>query len=130
MIESITFNTAESKIVVRLEDGTEKTYTDAETYLTDHPDRVDDTYVFQPYMPEPAHVPTVLTMKQARLALLAAGYLDAVEAGIASMPKESQIIWEFASTVERTDPLTATLAAALGLDAAALDALFLAGAAL
>ena len=75
-------------------------------------------------------VPTSLTMRQARLALLAAGYLDAVQAGVSAMPRASQIAWEFAATVDRTDPLTATLAAALGLDAAALDALFTAGAAL
>ena len=80
--------------------------------------------------PAPAPVPTSLTMKQARLALLAAGHLDAVQAGVSAMPRASQIAWEFAATVDRGDPLTATLAAALGLDAAALDALFTAGAAL
>jgi hypothetical protein len=72
--------------------------------------------------------PTSLTMKQARLALLSAGYLDTVIAGISAMPRASQISWEFSNTVERSDPLTATLAAALGLDSAALDALFTAGA--
>ena len=42
MIESITFNTAESKIIVTLDDGTSKDYTDAVSYLTDHPDREAD----------------------------------------------------------------------------------------
>ena len=84
----------------------------------------------QPYTPPPPVIPTSLSMKQARLALLAAGYLDAVEAGVSAMPRESQIAWEFAATVDRGDPLTDTLAAALGLNAAALDALFTAGAAL
>lgn len=79
-----------------------------------------------PVMPAP--VPTSLTMKQARLALLAGGYLDAVEAGVSAMPRASQIAWEFAATVDRTDPLTATLAAALKLNSSALDALFSAGA--
>ena len=69
-------------------------------------------------------IPTSLTMKQARLALLAAGYLDAVEAGVSAMPRASQIAWEFAATVERSDPLTATLAEALSLDDAELDELF------
>lgn len=73
-------------------------------------------------------IPTSLTMKQARLALLAAGYLDAVEAGVSAMPRASQIAWEFAATVERSDPLTATLAEALSLDDAELDALFTSGA--
>jgi hypothetical protein len=42
MIESITFNTAESKIIVTLDDGSSKEYTDVTTYLTDHPDREAD----------------------------------------------------------------------------------------
>lgn len=84
-------------------------------------------------LPEPADpiiIPMTasLSMAQARLALLASGHLDVVIAGISSMPREAQIRWEFARTVERADPLTATLAAALGLDSAALDALFTAGA--
>jgi hypothetical protein len=42
MIESITFNTAESTITVTLEDGTETTYTDSATYLADYPEREAD----------------------------------------------------------------------------------------
>jgi hypothetical protein len=42
MIESITFNTLQSKLIVTLEDGSSKDYTDAATYLTDHPDREAD----------------------------------------------------------------------------------------
>lgn len=42
MIESITFNTAESKITVTYQDGTSKGYTDASTYLADHPERIND----------------------------------------------------------------------------------------
>ena len=44
MIESITFNTAESKLVVLYEDGTSKEYTEAAKYeyLADHPDRAAD----------------------------------------------------------------------------------------
>jgi len=42
MIESITFNTAEFKLIVTLEDGTSTTYTDSATYLADHPDRFAD----------------------------------------------------------------------------------------
>lgn len=42
MIESITFNTAESKLIVTLDDGTITEYTDAKAYLADHPDRPDD----------------------------------------------------------------------------------------
>jgi len=42
MVESITFNTAESKLVVTLEDGTTKEYTDADSYIADFPERVAD----------------------------------------------------------------------------------------
>jgi hypothetical protein len=83
--------------------------------------------------PDPADpadpvVPSVISMTQARLALLDAGLLDAVEHGILSMPRAAQIDWEFRHTVERTSPLVATFAASLHLDDAALDALFIAGA--
>ena len=82
----------------------------------------------KPSAPIVIPTPASLSMKQARLALLAAGYLDAVEAGVSAMPRASQIAWEFAATVERSDPLTATLAEALSLDDAELDALFTSGA--
>lgn len=42
MIDSITFNTAESKIVVTLTDGASKEYTDRQSYIADHPDREAD----------------------------------------------------------------------------------------
>lgn len=77
-----------------------------------------------------AYVPAVVGMAQAQLALLAGGYLDDVEAAIATMPREAQIRWAKSSTVSRNDPLTAALAELLSLDDAALDALFVAGAAL
>jgi len=43
MIEKITFNTAENKLIVLLEDGTSKEYTDADSYIADFPERVADT---------------------------------------------------------------------------------------
>ena len=77
-----------------------------------------------------APVPTSITMRQARLALLQAGLLDTVNAGVSSMGQAAQIEWEFAATVDRTSTLVGTLATALGLDAVALDALFVVGAGL
>ena len=41
-MDSITFNTAESKLVVNYEDGTAKEYTDRASYLADWPDRSAD----------------------------------------------------------------------------------------
>ena len=80
--------------------------------------------------PEAVPVPKSISMRQARLALLAAGLLDTVNAGIKAMPPAAQIEWEFAGEVRRDNALIATLATALGLDVAALDHLFTQGAAL
>lgn len=79
--------------------------------------------------PAPKPVPKSVTMRQARLALLIAGKLgDAVTliAGLPSPQKEmAQIEWEYSQTVERGRPFVALLGAALGLDDAALDSLFI-----
>lgn len=75
-----------------------------------------------------ARIPTVVTMRQARLALLGVGKLDDVAAAIAGLPspqkEAAQIEWEYSSEVKRDSALVTQLAPALGLDAAALDALF------
>lgn len=75
-------------------------------------------------------VPQTVPMRQARLALLAAGLLDDVDAAIAAIPDEmqrraAQIEWEFASDVVRDSSLVALLGQALGLDDAGLDGLFI-----
>lgn len=51
-IESITFNTAESKITVSYQDGTSKDYIDSVTYCLDHPDRVSDVVAMGWTVPE------------------------------------------------------------------------------
>lgn len=77
-------------------------------------------------------VPQEVTMRQARLALLAVGKLVAVNAAINALPdpqKTAAIIeWEYSSTVRRDSQFVALLGPALGLDAAGLDALFIAAA--
>lgn len=79
-------------------------------------------------------VPQSVTMRQARLALLAAGQLPHVQDAITALPsperEQAQIEWDYATTVDREDPFTLMLAGALGLDATALDALFVQAAAL
>lgn len=78
--------------------------------------------------PPPPPIPSRVTMRQARLALLGAGLLSQVNTAIASMagtPGEAaRIEWEYALSVERGSPLVASLTAALGLTDAQLDALF------
>lgn len=83
---------------------------------------------------EPPPPPSIVTMRQARLALLHAGMLAQVNAAVASLPgvegDAARIEWEFSSTVERDRPLVQALIGALGLNEAQLDALFVAAAAL
>jgi hypothetical protein len=78
--------------------------------------------------PPPPPPPNVVSMRQARLALLGAGLLDAVEAAIAAMEgvegKAAQIEWEYATEVRRDSPLVDGLTAALGLTDAQLNDLF------
>ena len=77
-----------------------------------------------------ATVPAEVTMRQARLALLAAGKLAAVNAAINALPdppKTAALIeWEYSNAVRRDSQFVALLGPALGLDAAGLDALFIA----
>lgn len=84
--------------------------------------------------PAPPAAPTSITPRQARLALLGAGLLDAVQAAFAQLPepqrKAAQIEWEFALAIERNSPLVAQFAPMLGLTEEQIDALFIAGAAL
>lgn len=74
------------------------------------------------------NVPQQVTARQARLALLNAGLLEAVQAAVDGLPgaegAAARIEWEYAQTVDRASPLVAALAAALQLDDEQLDALF------
>lgn len=78
---------------------------------------------------EPApQVPPVVSMAQARLALLKSGHLKTVNDALAQLPGEdgeaARIDWEFRATVERHSPLVAMLSAAIGLTDERLDELF------
>jgi HD-GYP domain-containing protein (c-di-GMP phosphodiesterase class II) len=93
---------------------------------------VDGVIVPAPTPPVP--VPQSVTMRQARLALHAAGLLAGVDAAIASMQEPAKtaaaIEWEYASAVERNAGLVPAMAAALGMSEADIDDLFIAAAAL
>lgn len=84
--------------------------------------------VFTAPPPLPPPIPQSVTMRQARLALLAHGQLDNVAAAINSLPEpaksQAQIEWEYSNALERANAFVATLGTALGLNASALDALF------
>lgn len=84
--------------------------------------------------PEQIIVPSEVTMRQARLALLSIGKLDQVAPAIESLGGTdrdvARIEWEFASVVGRGHSLVAMLGQALDLDEAALDQLFITAAGL
>lgn len=73
-----------------------------------------------------ARVPFSVTPFQAKAAIFAAGLLPAVEAAIAAAPKVSQLAWTDATEFTRDSPTIATMAAAIGLTDAQVDALFIA----
>ena len=83
-----------------------------------------------PQSPKITHV----TMRQARLALLGAGKLPAVNAAIAAMQgaqgEAARIEWEYSQEVQRDRGLVSALSSQLGMTEKELDALFTAAAAI
>jgi hypothetical protein len=85
---------------------------------------------FEPTEWEAPVVPESVSMRQGRLALLQAGLLDQVDAAIASIPdagqrRAAEIEWEYATMLERTNPLVAAIAHQVGMTDAQMDQLFL-----
>ena len=87
-----------------------------------------------PEPPEPPVVPSAVTMRQARLALLGAGLLDDIDAAINGLPspqkEAARIEWEYSQEVQRHNGFVSVLAPMLGLTEAQIDALFIAAAGL
>lgn len=114
--------------VVRISDGAcipaDPANTDYQQYQAWLADGNEPTSA-DPTMPD---IPTSVTMRQARLALLQTGRLAEVEAMVASMTgpegDAARIEWDYSSTVERSRPLTQTMITALGLTEAQADDLF------
>lgn len=83
--------------------------------------------------PKPQRI-THVTMRQARLALLGAGKLPAVNAAIAAMQgaqgEAARIEWEYSQEVQRDRGLVSALSSQLGMTEEQLDALFTAAAAI
>ena len=79
-------------------------------------------------------VPSEVTMRQARLALLGAGKLTLVDAAIDALPEPqrsaARIEWEYSSAVQRHNGFVEALGPALGMTPEQIDALFVAAAAL
>ena len=87
-----------------------------------------------PADPAPTIVPNVVTMRQARLVLFGAGLLPQVEAAIDALTEPqktaARIEWDYSSEVHRDKPFVQSLATAIGITGAQLDALFIQAAAL
>jgi hypothetical protein len=95
----------------------------------------------EPAPPDPPpSVPAKVTRRQARQALLLAGRLEDVPVAIAALDdgtpegqqrmRMAQIEWEDSLEFERARPLVIEIAGAIGLDAAALDEMFITAAGL
>lgn len=87
-----------------------------------------------PANPPEVYIPKVVTMRQARLALLNAGLLDDVTVAINSLPEPNKTVatieWEYSQEVFRDKELVQVLGQLLGLTAGQLDDLFIAAVAL
>lgn len=80
------------------------------------------------YTPGPAPVPQIVSRRQAKRALLAAGLLDEADAAIEAAGMEAQIDWADALEFRRDHPLIAAMGAALSLTSGQIDDLFRAAA--
>lgn len=95
----------------------------------------DDGTMTPPTVMEPpveASVPRLVTMRQARLALLAINRLGDVPYAIDTLTgnerEMARVEWEYSAVVERHSPAALLVASALGIDDKALDDLFIAAA--
>ena len=70
---------------------------------------------------------STVTRLQALLALEAGGYLASIDAYMATLSRgnSTRLSWENAQVFERSSPIVAAMGAMLGLNGAALDALFI-----
>ena len=71
-----------------------------------------------------ATIPQSVTSMQAKVALLRAGMLDAVQAWINTQSAETQLVWNSTSTFARDSQLLTNAAADLGVTSAQIDDLF------
>lgn len=123
MLQAIVFDATGNKRVVV--DGVEMEVSEAELSV----DELADVEAMQ-YVAPPVQVPQVITIRQAKLALLAAGLLDDVDAAVAAADRATQIEWEYATEVRRDWPTLTAVQAVAGLTDEQVDGLFITAAAL
>lgn len=81
-------------------------------------------------LPTISSVPESVTPRQLKLALYKAGILDTIESFVANQNRPAQISWDEAIEFLRGDPMLDSMAAAFGLTAAQVDAIFVSASAL
>ena len=123
MLQAIVFDANGNKRVVV--GGVEMDVSEAELRA----DELADVEALQ-HIAQPVQVPRVITIRQAKLALLAAGLLDDVDAAIAAADRATQIEWEYATEVHRSWPTLTAVQAVAGLTDEQVDGLFITAAAL
>lgn len=111
-------------VIIRIEDGLYIPMVAGNRHYDEYLEWVAAGNLAEGHTSPPALVPDVVSMRQTRLALHAAGHLATVNAAVSVMPMEAQIEWEYATEVRRDNGLTAVLAGLLSLDDTALDSLF------
>lgn len=123
------YKTHNDDFIIRVGDGA---FIPKDTYNVDYQEYL--SWVAEGNAPvttpvQPAAIPDAVTMRQARLALLHAGKLAAVDSAIANMSGSAgdaaRIEWEFSNTVERNKSLVRALGPAIGMTDQDLDSLFL-----
>lgn len=84
------------------------------------------------WLPALPAVVSSVSMRQAKLALYAAGKLATVETAINALPEPDKTLalieWNSASAVDRNHPTVSLISAAAGMSSAEIDALFTAAA--
>jgi hypothetical protein len=78
------------------------------------------------YAPPPPSPVEIVSARQFKLQLLAAGLLDQVDAWIAGQAKAVQIAYEYSGTFVRTEPMMTSGFAAMGFTDEQVDAFYLA----
>jgi hypothetical protein len=78
-----------------------------------------------PVPPQAPSVPQTVSPRQARLALIQSGLYNQVNTTINTSDQTTQVWWEFASTIDRQNPILIQVATQIGLQAYQIDALFI-----
>ena len=96
-----------------------------ESWVLSDSAKIGDSYIDNSFIspPPPPVIIPMLTMRQARLALLDAGLLDEVEAAITT--PSDRIWWDYSTTVERNHPLVDAVLTALGKTETEIDQMFI-----